>query len=115
MRPTVVTLTGSGAGITNSTPIVVNWRQSPFNMGLGFDTNGATTVFTVQMTYEAPADYATAALYNSGAKWFDHPTMASMTADEDGQITAPVRAVRLQASAAGTNTGSLTIIQGQNG
>lgn len=115
MRPTVITLTGSGGGVTNSDPVVVNWRQSPFNMSLAFDYTGATTAFTVQMTYDAPADYASAAAYNSGAKWFDHPTLAAMTADEDGQINAPVRAIRLQATASAAGSGTLTIIQGQNG
>lgn len=115
MRPTTVSLTGSGAGITNSAPIRVNWRQSPFNANMVFTTSGATTVFTVQWTLDEPSNFASAALWNSGATWIDHSAMAGMTATSYGSLDYPVQGVRLQASAAGTDTGTLNFTQGQNG
>lgn len=110
MRPVVITLTGTGSTL-NSTPIPVSWRANPTSISLFFDTNGNTTGFTVQYTGEAPENYTTAALYNSGAKWFNHAFMAAMTADLSGNIAYPVRAIRLQADTNGTDTATLTIIQ----
>lgn len=111
MRPVVVSLTGSGSGTTNSTPIPMNWRGSPFNVGLAFTTDGSTTGFTVQASYDNQNDYASAATYNSTATWFDIPGLNNLKADTDGSLNNPVRAVRLQANATGTDTGTLTIIQ----
>jgi len=114
MRPVVITLVAA-TGAANSTPIPVNWRQSPFNMTLTFADSGTTTGFTVQWTNDSPADYATAALWNSGATWFDHPVMAGMKAAAYGDLEFPVTGVRLRCDASGTDTGTLTIRQGQNG
>lgn len=114
MRPIVVTLVAA-AGAANSTPIRVNWRQSPFNMSLAFVDNGTTTGFTVQYTMDEPSNFASAATWNSGATWFDHQVMAGMKASSMGQIDFPVQGVRLHCDASGTDTGTLTITQGQNG
>jgi len=111
MRPVTLTLQGTGVGVLNSAPCPMDIYKSPFNVGMGFNTGGATTAFTVQHSFEDPASYASAALYNANAKWFDHPFMAAMVADEDGNYAFPVRAIRLQASASGTDTATLTIIQ----
>jgi hypothetical protein len=116
MRPTSVSLTGSGAGVTNSTPIRVNWRQSPFNANMVFTDSGTTTGFTVQWTLDEPSNYASAALWNSGATWISHAVMAGMVASGlYGSLDYPVQGVRLQADANGTDTGTLTFTQGQNG
>lgn len=110
MRPKTISLTGSGTTTTNSAIVPLNHRVTPFNVGLGFDTDGSTTGFTVQYSFDNPeGDYATD--YGTNAKWFDHPDLAAMTADAEGNIAFPVRAVRLQADSNGTDTGELTIIQ----
>lgn len=114
MRPVVIALTAATA-IANSTPIPTNWRQSPFNMQLTFKDSGTTTGFTVQWTNDSPQDYASAALWNSAATWFDHSTMTGMKAAAYGGIDYPVTGVRLHCDASGTDTGTLTIRQGQNG
>ncbi len=111
MRPVTLTVTGNGASTLNSTPCPVDWRQDPANISLFFTDSGSTTGFTVQYTGDAPGDYATAALYNSTATWFSHAFMAAMTANTTGNFAFPVRAIRLQADASGTDVGTLKIIQ----
>lgn len=113
MRPVILTLTGNGATAQNSNPVVMDQYSTPFNIGLGLVTSSqtATTTFTVQHTFDDPASYATAALYNSSATWFNHPFIAASTANEDGNYAYPVRAVRLHCSNSGTDTGVLTVIQ----
>lgn len=114
MRPTVLTLTAATAA-ANSTPIRVNWRQSPFNMSLAFKDSGTTTGFTVQYTMDEPSGFASAATWNSSGTWYDHSVMAGMVANGYGQLDLPVQGVRLRCDASGTDTGTLTITQGQNG
>lgn len=113
-QPKTISLTGDGTGATNSDPYPINWRSPTFGIGLFFDTDGSTTGFTVQYTGDDPqASYSTD--FNTDAKWFDHPDMAAMTADDDGNIEFPVRAIRLRADANGTDTGELTIVEGGQG
>jgi len=106
----VITLTGTGSTL-NSEPYPINWKQANFKIGLALDTNGSTTGFTVQYCLENPGDYASSTAYNANAKWFSHPYMSALTADTDGNIAFPVRAIRLQADTAGTDTATLTIAQ----
>lgn len=113
MRPVVLTVTGTGV-LLNSAPVVMDWRGNPFSVSLAFDTGGSTTGYTVQYTMEDPTSYASATLYNANAKWFNHAFMAAMTTDTTGNIAFPVRAIRMQADTAGTDTATLTIIQGNN-
>lgn len=112
MRPVVVTLTGNGATTANSAPVIVDWRASPFNIGLAIDTGGSTTGFTAQYCYEDPNSYTTATLYNANAKWWTLTALSAKTADTDSSLTIPCRAVRLQANASGTDTATMTIVQG---
>ncbi len=114
MRPTTITLVAA-AGAANSDPVPVNWRQSPFNMQLSFKDSGTTTGFTVYWTNDSPQDFASAAAFNSDATWFPHTTMNGMVANAYGAINFPVTAIRLSCDANGTDTGILTIRQGQNG
>lgn len=114
MRPQVISLTAATAQ-ANSTPIRVNWRQSPFNANMVFTTSGSTTGFTVQWTLDPPTDFATAALWNSNGTWISHSVMAGMKATQYGGLDYPVQGVRLQCDASGTDTGTLNFTQGQNG
>lgn len=111
MRPVVVTVTGTGSTL-NSSPVVMDWRAAPTSISLALVTSGSTTGFTVQYTLDNPNSFASATTYNSGATWFNHAFMAALTANLSGNIAFPVRAIRLQANTAGTDTGTLTIIQG---
>lgn len=114
MRPTTITLVAA-TGAAISSPVPVNWRQSPFNMMLTLDDSGTTTGFTVEWTNDSPQDYATAALWNSAGLWFPLSTMTLLVADAYGSIAFPVTGIRLRCDANGTDTGVLTIRQGQNG
>lgn len=109
MRPVVVAVTGNG-GTRNSAPVVLDYKLTPFNVGLFFATTGATTAFKVQFSGDDPwATYATN--YNTDAVWQDHPFMTAMTATSSGNVAFAVRAVRLQANASGTDTGTFTVVQ----
>lgn len=105
MRPTVVTVTGS-SGI--SSPVVLDYFLSPFNVGLAVTATGTISA-KVQVSYDDPfAVYATD--YNTDGVWFDHATLTSITGNAQGSQTAPVRAVRLN-KASGTPAVKLTVIQ----
>lgn len=110
MNSTTTTLTGSGAGVTNTDPIRVDWRAS--TTSLSFATDGSTTGFTVQYTLTKPEDYSSASAWASGATWHDS-SIAAATADEAGNITGSVQGVRLQANATGTDTGTLIVAQSE--
>lgn len=107
----VITLTGTGSTL-NSEPYPVDWKQKNFNVGLALDTGGSTTGFTAQYSLENPNDYASSTLYNANAKWFSISAISAATADAATNLTIPVRAIRLQANTAGTDTATLTIVQG---
>lgn len=108
MRPTTLSLTGSGAGVTNTSPVRVNWRAE--QTSLSFSTDGSTTGFTVQYTLTPPDGYASASAWASAAVWHAS-SISGATADEAGTIAGSVQGVRLQANASGTDTGSLIIAQ----
>lgn len=111
MRPITISLTGNGATAQTSAPVPLDWRGFRSGVTLALDTNGSTTAFTVEYSVDDPeGDYTTD--YNTDGKWFTHPDFNAVTADTIGNIAFPVRAVRLRASASGTDVGTLTIIQG---
>jgi hypothetical protein len=100
MRPIVITVTGAG---TSAAMAVLDHYQSPFNVGMGLVISGTVSV-TVQHTFD---DVQNASVTPT---WFNHTTLASVTASTDGNYAFPIRAIRLnQASGSGTST--LTVIQ----
>ena len=107
MKTTTISLTGSGAGVTNTDPVRVNWRADL--TALQIDTDGSTTGFTAQYTLTPPDGYASAAAWAAAAVWSEG--IASTTADAVGTVAGPIHGVRLQADANGTDTGALTVIQ----
>lgn len=104
-RPQKITLVAATAA-ANSDPILMNWRDENFKVSLGFTTDGSTTGFTVQHTFDDT--YITPA---ASWTWFNHADMATMTAAEDGNYAFPVTAIRLACNASGTDTGTLFIVQ----
>lgn len=102
MRPVTVSVTGVGA----SAVIPIDQYQGPTSIGLGA-VIGAGCTATVQHTFD---DVFSSTFNPATAKWFDHPTMAAMVADEDGNYSFPPRGVRLNQTA-GANTSTLTLVQ----
>ena len=82
------------SGVT--APIPMDQYISPFNVGFGVVPSGTAT-YTVQHTFNDPfaADFTPA-----GATWFNHPDIASESGNNDGNYAFPVRAIRLNVSAA---------------
>lgn len=104
-----VSLTGNGA-TQNSTAHVLNHHANPFSVSVGVDTNGSTTGYTVQHTFDDPwATYTTD--FGTDAVWYDHETLVNKTADDDGNYAFPVTAVRLRLDANGTDVVEMTVIQ----
>lgn len=99
MKPIVVSITG----VTNSAPIPMNTYASPFNVGFGVIVSGACN-YTVQHTFD---DVWT----GTPTKWFDHPTIAAKTTDQDGNYAFPVTAIRVVGNATTTGTITLKLVQ----
>lgn len=110
MRPQVQTITGNGSGTQNTSPLVMDIHRNPFNVSIVVDTDGSTTTATVQYSLDNPfASYATD--YGTNATWLNHADITASTDDADANFAFPVRAIRLQVGATGTDTWVMTVIQ----
>lgn len=99
MRPQVISLTGTGT----SAWIPLDYKQSPFNVGLGAVVTGTIT-FDIEHTFDDVFSGVTPTA-------FKHSTMTAKTANFDGNYAFPIRAVRIN-NTAGTGSTTLTILQG---
>lgn len=101
MRPQVITQSGTGT----SAWIPMDYKQNPFNIGIGVVVSGTVT-YTVQHTFDD--------IYDSSITptAFNHSTLATQTANKDGNYAFPVRAIRIN-NGAGTGTTTMTLLQGQ--
>lgn len=93
--------TVSQTGVGSSGSIVVNTNISPVNIGFGVVVTG-TVNYTVQHTFDDPA--------TGFSTWFSHPTVASQTANADGNYAFPVTGVKVLVNS-GSGTASLKLIQ----
>lgn len=97
MRVQTVSKTGTGS----SSALVMNTNISPFNVGFGVEVTG-TVNYTVQHTFDDPAvGFST---------WFSHPTVASETANADGNYAFPVTGVKVLVNS-GSGTATLKLVQ----
>lgn len=97
MKQQTVSKTGTGS----STAIVVNTNISPVNIGFGVIVSG-TVNYTVQHTFDDPAvGFST---------WFSHPSVASQSANADGNYAFPVTGIKVLVNS-GTGTATLKLIQ----
>ncbi len=99
-----IDLTQTGVGATEVSPM--NLNTSPFNIGFAVVVTG-TVNYTVQHTF----DDVFSTTYNpSTATWFNHPTVAALGANADGNYAFPVTGIRLLVNSGG-GTARLTLLQ----
>jgi hypothetical protein len=102
MRPATLTVTGS-PGASNVYAVDVH-REGGIALGV---TVTGTITYTVQHTFD---DVFAVGFDPSTATWFNHPTLAGDTANEDSNYAYLPRGIRITTSA-GTGTAALTIVQ----
>jgi hypothetical protein len=80
---------------TQSPPLVMNRWQTPFNASVAVISSTGNQ-WGVQHTFDNPfaSDFAT------GATWFNHASLATLTGSEDGNYAFPVTAIRITATGA---------------
>lgn len=93
--------TVSKTGVGSSSALVMNTNISPFNVGFGVIVSG-TVNYTVQHTFDDPAVGFTT--------WFSHPTIASLSANADGNYAFPVTGIKVLVNS-GDGSATLKLIQ----
>jgi hypothetical protein len=101
MRPQVISKAASGT----SAWIPLDYKQSPFNVGLGLVITGTLTA-DIEHTFDDVFDPSVTPTA------FKHSTLVSKTASADGNYAFPIRAVRINNTAYTSGTATLTILQG---
>ena len=92
-------------GVGGSIPIPVDTYLTPTNIGLSVEITGTVNV-TVQHTFDDIWSTNPSAILD----WFDHPTLAGETGNQDGNLAFPPRAVRLLTNS-GVGTCVLNLVQ----
>lgn len=129
---TNVAINGSAAGaltVGNSAyaegqMYVADMNSNPFSIGFGTIISTGTPTWTVQHTFDNvltnpntggfTGTGTTAYTYSSTSNtWFNHPIVASVTSNTDGNYAFPVMAIRLTLSAAGAV--QIKLLQGGGG
>ena len=100
MRPQVVSITGTG----QSAWIPMDYKQSPFNVGLGAVVNGTVT-FDIEHTFDDVFDISITPTA------FKNSTLTALSSNKDGNYAFPIRAVRIN-NTSGTGTTTVTLLQG---
>jgi hypothetical protein len=93
--------TVSKTGVGSSSSLVMNTNISPFNVGFGVVVSG-TVNYTVQHTFDDPSVGFTT--------WYSHPTIASQTANADGNYAFPVTGIKVLVNS-GSGSATLNLIQ----
>ena len=101
MRPVVITKSSAGT----SAWVPVDYKQNPFNVGLGLVISGTNTT-DVEHTFDDIFDSAVTPTA------FKHSSLVGKTANADGNYAAPIRAVRLNVTSWTSGAATLTILQG---
>lgn len=96
MRP----VSQSIVGAVNGSPIVLDYKNTPFQVSVGVTKVGGTAVdYTLQYTYDDPA----ASTLGDSSTWYDSTVMDNETATSDVVLNAgPVSAIRIINAGAGT-------------
>lgn len=78
-------------GVGASVPIIMDQYLTPFQIGISMQNVSGTINYTVQYTYELiDQPWPTV-----NTKWWDHATIASKTADFQGEQMRPITAFRI--------------------
>mgnify|MGYP006269425463 CR=1 FL=1 len=93
------TVSQTGAGSTSA--LVMNTNTTPFSVGFGVIVSG-TVNYTVQHTFDDPSVGFTT--------WFNHPTIASQSTNQDGNYAFPVTGIRLTVNSGG-GSATLKLVQ----
>lgn len=95
MRPVTVTVVGAAT----SDPILVNYRQANFKIGLGFEIVSGNVSYSLEHSFD-------------GTNWFPYAgsTLTTATTALDGNYAFPIKFVRL--INANTGTIRMTLLQG---
>lgn len=101
MRPQVVTKSSAGT----SAWIPLDYKQNPFNVGLGLVITGTLTA-DIEHTFDDVFDSTITPTA------FKHSSLTAKTASADGNYAFPVRAVRINNTAYTSGSATLTILQG---
>lgn len=108
MRPQAVTVSAVGT----SEPRRVNYLERNFKLGLGVALSaGATLTYSVEHTFDDPANFTDATDYNTNGTWYETSGLNGLTQSEDGNIVVPVQAVRLNVTVHTGGSATLTILQ----
>ena len=83
MKVQSVSRTNTGS----SSAIVINTNVTPCNIGFGVIVTSGSPTYTVQHTFDDPAD--------GFSTWFDHPTVATETTNQDGNYAFPITGVKV--------------------
>jgi len=101
MRPQVIQLSSA----TTSAWVPLDYKQAPFNVGLGLVFSGTATA-TVEHTFDDIFDSTVTPTA------FSHSSLAGISSNDDGNYAFPVRAIRLNVTAWTSGTITLTALQG---
>ena len=93
----------SQTGVGRSTVVAPDWRLNPFAVSVYCIVNGTVT-YTVQDTPDDP-------MVGAPTNWFNHPTLAALSASANGNYAFPTRGISVNVTA-GTGTVTMVIIQG---
>jgi hypothetical protein len=96
------------SGVSTSTVVPIDQYLNPTNIALAVIISGAVT-YTVQHTFD---DVFASTFNPATATWFDHPTMAALSANADGNYAYPPKAIRLNQTA---GAGSAVLVVNQAG
>jgi len=99
-------VTAGTNGVGSSPWIGVNWHSPIINIGIGVIVTG-TVNYTVQHTFDDPNNLPSGVSFPAT---FNHPSLASLTASDDGDYIYPIVAMRLLVNS-GTGTARMVVIQ----
>jgi hypothetical protein len=101
MRPQVIKLSSA----TSSAWVPLDYKQSPFNVGLGLTFTGTATA-KVEHTFDDIFDSSITPVA------IPHSVLVAISSDTDSNYNFPVRAIRLTTTAWTSGTVTLTALQG---